>query len=57
MSFWSWYAQVSDSIRHQVVEQGWFGRQTTPNISPTDMPALDEKPAEHHKPPQPEPEI
>lgn len=31
--FKSKFASVVDDIRHKVVEEGWFGRQTTGNIT------------------------
>jgi hypothetical protein len=43
--FWEHYeaakphiASAADDIRHKVVEEGWFGRQTTGNISPWSAP-------------------
>jgi len=32
MGFWEGLTSAMDDIRHQVVEQPWFGRQTTGNI-------------------------
>ncbi|WP_300530142.1 hypothetical protein [Maricaulis sp.] len=49
MSFWNWYASVNDSVRHAVVEQGWYGRQVTPDISAQDL-----APSETEKEPEPE---
>ena len=52
--FWSWHASVNDDVRHEVVEKGWFGRQTTQDIDANDMPALapeqDEQGAEQQFP-------
>jgi len=42
--FWQWYASASDSIRHEVIERGWFGRETTADINARDMPALPSEP-------------
>lgn len=38
--FWSWHASVNDGVRHDLIEKGWFGRQTTQDIDSNDMPAL-----------------
>ncbi len=38
--FWSWHASVNDGMRHDLIEKGWFGRQTTQDIDANDMPAL-----------------
>ncbi|MGC1494733.1 MAG: hypothetical protein WA790_02920 [Sulfitobacter sp.] len=39
-TFWSWHASVNDDVRHDLIEKGWFGRQTTQDINSRDMPAL-----------------
>ena len=40
-AFWMWYAEANDSVRHEVIERGWFGRATTQNINAQDMPGMD----------------
>ena len=50
MSFWSWYADLNDSIRHSVIEQGWYGHNTTQNITAEDMPGLLPEPEEEIEP-------
>ncbi len=42
--FWRWYASTNDSIRHEVIERGWFERQTTANINEQDMPGMQSTP-------------
>ena len=54
MSVWAWYASLNDDIRHAVIEQGWFGHNTTQNINAEDMPAL--LPDTEQEPEQIEPE-
>ncbi len=39
-AFWKHYASVSDDVRHKLVEEGWFGRQVTGNITEQDMPGI-----------------
>lgn len=39
-AFWRWYAEVSDSVRHDVIERGWFERKTTQDITDRDMPGM-----------------
>lgn len=39
-TFWSWHASVNDGVRHDLIEKGWFGRQTTQDLDSNDMPAL-----------------
>lgn len=60
--FWQWYASVSDDVRHQVVERGWFEREVTADIDAADMPVLGEDAPERDRfvpdpnpNPQPEP--
>lgn len=45
-TFWQCYANTSDDLRHKIIEEGWFGRQVTPNINAGDMPALAPSPAQ-----------
>ena len=35
MSKRNWFAELIDSIRHEVVEKPWFGREVTPNVEPS----------------------
>lgn len=39
-NFWKLYASVSDDVRHKLVEEGWFGRPVTGNITEQDMPGI-----------------
>lgn len=33
-AFWNWYAQTNDSVRHELIERGWYGREVTDNTAP-----------------------
>lgn len=43
-------AGVADDIRHKVVEEGWYGKQTTGNIYEPNMPDAAEASAIHAEP-------
>lgn len=52
---WRWYADVNDSVRHEVVERGWFGREVTDDINSQDMPGMREtEPTPDWSEPEPE---
>lgn len=60
-TFWRWYANVADSIRHDVVERPWFQRETSQDITAEDMPGVqtqesDPQPEASHSPAYPSPE-
>lgn len=39
-AFWRWYAEVNDSVRQEVVERGWYQRETTANLNEYDVPGM-----------------
>lgn len=40
--FWKVYANVTDDVRHELVERAWFGRQVTSDIDAQDMPGIED---------------
>ncbi len=38
--FWKAYASVTDDVRHTLVEEAWFGRRVTGDLTERDIPAL-----------------